>query len=372
MTSPKTFASLKNIRSYKRISILLIALSVCAATFFYIRSQAATTYTWNQTGTASWATSSNWTPTRTTPAVDDILIFNNGATTTVTNVPTQTIGQLLVSGNTTVNLQANAASTVLAIGGGAGTDLSVASGSALNSNGTNSIQISVATGATGSVSGTMTYSAAVDTLIAADASGITFNSGSTFTQGTGCTGSVFTTTGTANVIVFASNSIFISQAGSNPFGLGQPNSKVVFQTGSLYKHAQTGSPAFSGRTYANFELNSATANISGTGGNALSINDLTITAGTLNLGMTGTFNLNGNVSVASSATLNFNPASASTLTLNGSTAQTISNSGTLTFQTNQNVTIANTSGVTVNSAVTFPGTTTINASTKLAAGASVT
>ncbi|PYS88205.1 MAG: hypothetical protein DMF62_10485, partial [Acidobacteria bacterium] len=29
---------------------------------------AGTTYTWNQTGTASWATSTNWTPTRTTPA----------------------------------------------------------------------------------------------------------------------------------------------------------------------------------------------------------------------------------------------------------------------------------------------------------------
>src|SRR5439155_1824412 len=43
---------------------------------------AATTYTWNQTGSASWATAGNWTPTRTTPATDDILVFNNGATTT--------------------------------------------------------------------------------------------------------------------------------------------------------------------------------------------------------------------------------------------------------------------------------------------------
>src|SRR5689334_1683836 len=82
-------------------------------------AQAQTTYTWNQTGTASYATAANWTPTRTTPAVDDVLVFNNGATTTVTGVGTQTIGQLLVSGNTTVTLQPTAgAAQTLTLGGG--------------------------------------------------------------------------------------------------------------------------------------------------------------------------------------------------------------------------------------------------------------
>src|SRR5205085_3810614 len=124
MNSPKPFASLKHIRSFKRFTVLFIALSICSATFFYIRSQAATTYTWNQTGTAAWTTSTNWTPTRTTPAVDDVLVFNNGATTIATGVPTQTIGQLSVSGNTNVTLQAGATAT-LTIAGGTGTDLSV-------------------------------------------------------------------------------------------------------------------------------------------------------------------------------------------------------------------------------------------------------
>ena len=80
----------KRVGFMKRTSILLIALVICAtvtAVFFYNRARAATTYTWNQTGTASWATSTNWSPTRTTPAADDILIFNNGATTTATNRP---------------------------------------------------------------------------------------------------------------------------------------------------------------------------------------------------------------------------------------------------------------------------------------------
>jgi hypothetical protein len=52
-----------------------------------------TTYVWNQTGTAPWTTSTNWTPTRTTPATNDILQFSGGNTiglTTVgsTNYPT--------------------------------------------------------------------------------------------------------------------------------------------------------------------------------------------------------------------------------------------------------------------------------------------
>src|SRR2546423_6799955 len=82
-------------------------------------ASAQTTYTWNQTGTASWATSTNWTPTRTTPATNDILVFNNGATTTVTSIPTQTIGKLQVSGNTAVTLQPAATGTTLTVSGGA-------------------------------------------------------------------------------------------------------------------------------------------------------------------------------------------------------------------------------------------------------------
>src|ERR1700682_2382097 len=142
-------------RPLRRLGFFLAALlsmGVVTATLFYNRARAATTYTWNQTGTASWATAGNWSPTRTTPALDDILVFNNGATTTVTNVPTQTIGQLAVSGSTTVNLQAAAAGT-LTIAGGVGADLDVQSGSALNCNTTNAITIAVGAGATGSIGG---------------------------------------------------------------------------------------------------------------------------------------------------------------------------------------------------------------------------
>jgi hypothetical protein len=336
-------------------------------------SQATTvaTYTWNAGGTASWATASNWTPSRTTPSSSDILQFNAGGTVTVTNVPTQTIGQLLLSNSSVVNLQTASANT-LTISGGTGADLSVPSGSQLNTSGGSALAILVATGATGDVSGSMTFTSAGHTLNAVDASGITFNTGAAFTQGTGATGNAFTNAGTANAIVFATGSTFTQLGGSNPFGLGQPASKVVFQTGSLFSIQQNSAPAFSGRTYANLEINAVGFSQSGTGSAALSIDNLTITTGVLNLGMTGTFNLKGNVSVGSGQTLNFNPSPAGTVTLNGTTARTIGGTGTLTFGANQSITVNNSAGVTLQKSVASNGVLTLTTDLTVAPGSVLT
>jgi hypothetical protein len=353
---------------------LLLALLICAsitAIFFYNRARAATTYTWNQTGTASWATAGNWTPVRTTPAVDDVLVFNNGATTTVTNVPTQSIGQLLVSGNTTVNLQANAVATVLTIAGDVGTDLSVASGSALNMTGANTMTMTLSAGATGSMSGNLTCSAGASKLDAADASGITFNSGAIVTQATGCTGNIFTAGGTANAIVFASGSTFIQQTGANPFGLTAPSSKVVFQTGSLFSFRQNALPGFSGRTYANLEINFATYVQTSVGSGAFVVDNLSVVLGVAHLQLTNV-TIKGNISVAAGQTLDFNPTAAAAIGLAGTTPQTVTNSGTLTFNNNANITVSNASGATLNSPVTWFGTNVVNAGATLATAATLT
>ncbi len=91
------------------------------------------------------------------------------------------------------------------------------------------------------------------------------------------------------------------------------------------------------------------------------------------MNMTGTpgHAIKGNISVASGATLNFNPASAGTVNLNGTSAQTISNSGTLSIQSNQTVNIANSNGVTLNNAVTGTGTFTLTSGALTCAAASV-
>lgn len=314
------------------------------------------TYTW-QGGSSTWGTAANWTPARTTPDPSDILIFNDGTSETVTGVSSQTIGQLLISNNTTLTLQAGAGAT-LTIGGGTGTDFSIGAGSQLTLDGANAISVNVASGATGAVSGNMILSGGAHRLTAADASGVTFNTGSAFTAGTGFSGNPFGTT-SLNSIVFGSGSSFIQQAGSNPFGAGQPSSVVVFQTGSLFKMQANATPSLSGRTYADMEIDFATALINGTGSAALNIDNLTVTQGSLSLGMTGAFNIKGNISVAAGATLNFAPATAGTLTLNGTSAQTISSSGTLTFGANQNVIADNANGITLNTSVVLGSAATL-------------
>ena len=336
--------------------------------YTYSVSGAIPSYTWNQTGTASWATPGNWTPTRSAPGVYDNMIFNNGATTTATNIPVETVGGILVSANTTVNLQPAGAGALTISNGVTGADLSVASGSALNANGANALALTLATGATGSVSGNMTFSGSVNTFIVADASALTFNSGSVITQGTSNTGTLFGNSGTANVVVFASGSTFNQIAGSSPFGLTQPASKITFQTGSLYKLSVANAPGLAGRTYANFEYDAAGA-ASGTGGTAYSIDNLTVTQGTLNLNVTVASSVKGNISVASGATLTFSPASAAAVNLNGAGVQTISNAGTLTVAANANLTVV--SGSTVSfgtSIITGAGTFTAASGSTLRTG----
>jgi trimeric autotransporter adhesin len=367
-------AIMDNFTSKKSIAFIFLII-FCLGLNQYASAQ--TTYTWNQTGTASWATASNWTPSRTSPANNDILQFNNGATTTATAVPAQTIGKLLVSGNTTVNLQPSNPNRVLSIDGGSAA-LSVASGSALNLNSSTAFTITVNSGSTGSITGNMTFTNAAHTLTAADASGITFSSPAVFSQGTGCTGNVFGN-GTSNSIVFGTGTTFAQSAGANPFQKTQPASVVVFQTGNLFRLLQSAAPSFSGRTYANFEYNPTTGSQSPTGSAAFVCDNLTVTTGTLNIGMTGTpgHSIKGNISVASGATLTFNPASAGTMNFNGTTAQTITNAGTLTMSSaNQSFVIANTASpipsVTFNNSQTIAGNMTVNAGSILATGGTLT
>jgi hypothetical protein len=333
----------------------------------------AATYTWQGIDSASWIVSTNWDPERTTPATDDILQFNDGTTKAVTNVPAQTIGQLIFSTSTTVVLQSTAAVT-LTIGGGTGTDLVIPSGSALNiTQATNAIYVTLSTGATGSIAGSMTFSTAPHKLQAADASGITFESGAVFTTGTGFSSNAFGNT-YANSIVFANGSSYVHTAGSNPFALTQPASVVVFQAGSLYKAISSTTPAFSGRTYANFEMDAVGVTLTTTGGSAVSINNLTITNGTLNFNMTATpgHSIKGDISVANGATLNFNPATAGTVNLNGTAAQTISGAGTINSSgTLSTINIANASGVILNAAAKFNNLSIGSGTFTVASGASL-
>ena len=317
-----------------------------------LNAESSTTYTWTGEDNASWQEAANWNPNRTTPQNTDILIFNSG-TKTVTAVPTQTIGQLKVTDSAKITLQTSEGDT-LTINGDEGDDLYVASGCELNISGSNALTISLQTNATGNIVGSMTFSAPSETahkLTASAANAIIF-SGS-FTAGNNLSGNPFGTT-TYNSVVFQSGSTYIYMAGSNPFGATQPSSVIVFQTGSLYSHRGSGTPSFSGRTYADFELD-YNGTISPSGSSAVSIDNLTIKQGTLNFKMEGTpvHFIKGNINVYSGATLNFNPTSAGTVSLNGASLQIISGEGTISASTYSTIQVDNTNGVKLNKTATL-------------------
>ncbi|NOT90304.1 hypothetical protein [Ferruginibacter sp.] len=330
---------------------------------FFIAEESVgqTTYTWNQTGVASWAVAANWTPIRTTPATNDILIFNNAATTTVNNIPTETIGQLAVSATTTVKLRPAVAGNTLTIAGLiASDDLTVTTGSALNiDDPANALTIFVGVGATGVISGNMTLEFGADhRLNAADASGIVFNSPAFFIQY--CSGNAFTNSGTPNAIVFNTGATFEQHWGLDPFALLEPASKVVFNTGSLFDYSPSFSAdplSFSGRKYADLFISGLIPTITCTGSSAVQIDNLDIGDVSLNFNMTGNpgHSIKGNISVSPLGSLHFAPASAATINFNGTAAQTINNtiSPMVTFGNNQEVVFNNPAGITFTGDATF-------------------
>jgi len=226
---------------------------------------------------------------------------------------------------------------------------------------------SLATGTTGVINGNMSFASATGTaahkLLAKDANAVTFQSGSIFTAGTGLSGNPFGVSN-LNSIIFAAGSEYIFISGSNPFGASQPSSVVTFLAGSLFSQQTTGTPSFSGRTYANFEMNIPSGTITVTGGSKVQMDSLIMTAGTLNFNMTGTPGhlIRGNINLKSGTVLNFTPASAGTVNITGTAQQIIYGSGSISMtNANSTVVVGNTSGVLLKSNLTVTlGTLTVN------------
>ncbi|MDW8436941.1 MAG: T9SS type A sorting domain-containing protein [Chloroherpetonaceae bacterium] len=323
-----------------------------------------TTYTWNLDADGDFQAASNWNPARTTPQPNDRLVFDGTlltGTRTISNLPaSQTIAQLRFINNANIVFTADAANSTITIDGGSpGVDFEIQAGSSLRLDTTSNdraITIDITSGETGSMAGTFEARGAAHRLLATDASSLTISG--TVNALVGFTGNLFGTTN-LNSVVFQSGSIYNQGAGANPFGASAPSSVVVWQPGSLYRFtAPSGAPSLSGRTYANFEYAlSQTLDAPGTAG--LTVASLTVTSGTFNINLTGGVAINGNVSVASGATLGFNPPSANTLTFGGS-SQSLTNNGTITFGSNTNVTVAASSTLTLNSPITVTGNVTAN------------
>jgi hypothetical protein len=281
------------------------------------------------------------------------LLFNNSANITVSNVPQQTIGQLYVTNDTQLSLQADAWNSVF-IQGGPGPDFVIDTGSRLNLNGTNVLTLSLGSQATGSIDGQIYFSIAGHKLTANSSGSVVFNAGSQFVAENGFSGNPFGTTASGSV-VFAANSTYIHQSGSNPFSSANV---AVFQTGSLYKLIADITPSFSGRTYANLEIDAPLSTLIATGSNAVSIDNLTITAGHFQFNVTGNpgHAIKGDISVAPGASLSFLPLSAANIQLNGTAIQSIGGEGSIQTNSLTTFSLNNAAGISLSSDLPIEGT----------------
>ena len=81
----------------KKIVVLFFVMALALSV------QAQNTYTWNvPTGAGDFQAAASWNPNRATPANTDILTVDGASLTgavELNNVPTQTIGKLIITGN---------------------------------------------------------------------------------------------------------------------------------------------------------------------------------------------------------------------------------------------------------------------------------
>lgn len=276
-------------------------------------TNAVTTYVWNQTGSADYATATNWTPNRTATDPSDVLEFSNGATTTVTGVTTQTIGRLVLGGNTSVTLQ-SAATATLTLSGGTGTDLDVPSGSTLILGSSNSFTLTHASSAgnASTIAGTLTVNASNTFTTSTSANNITTVTGTVNNAGTisGATASLLFNSGSTY------NHNFTTSQGTIPTATWNANSTISFTTYTT----NTTVPSGIGQTFGNVTWNCAsqTGNINFDNGSFAVAGTFTITnTNTSSIRLTG----------STSRTINVN-----NLTMTGGTLDFASGSGTLTMR----------------------------------------
>ena len=259
------------------------------------------TYVWN-VSSGSWTEPLNWTPTRITPATNDVLEFSSNAT--VTNMPAmESIGKLWLHNNAVVNLNTTVAS-VISIGHATLTapHFAVETGAALNVSGNNIIELNIGSGYAGEVEGSIDFFDVAHRLTAASANSLLFKNGATFTANTGFDGNAFGTTN-LNSTVFQSGSQYINKAGGNPFGAAAPNAVTIFSPGSIYRYQRNGAgSSLAGRIFGHFYID-GNMNFSGIGSarDCIIQNDLRLLSGffefnpNTNGSHTGNFNIYGDI-----------------------------------------------------------------------------
>ncbi len=194
------------------------------------------------------------------------------------------------------------------------------------------ISIIADTGTYADIFGTITFSDRCR-IYGTDANAIKVKSTGSMLLNNSFQGNVFGAAGAPNIVLFDSGAVFNQYGGTNPFGLPQPASRVTFSLGSNFIYYGTVTPAANGRNYPNFIYRSlSTLNL--TGAAATSFQNIQIDSGQLNINMTGTVNIKGNIVVNNPGICTINPSTGSpNFIFNGTRLQTIGGAGTLNINT---------------------------------------
>ena len=342
------------------------------------RVNGSVSYIWNQTGTADWTVPSNWGPVRVSPQPNDVLIFDNGSTTTATNVPSQIIGKLILINNTNLSLQSAAPAQTLTISGGTGPDLNITSGSTLQLSSTGANQIGIDFNPA-------TQDALIDGSLIINANGASSNSFNTTNSNTIASGTIRNNggvfTSSALNLTFNSSATYIHScdASNIPVATWDPASNLNIS--GLTSAAPSGlAQTFGNVNYSssftcplaapmpvagNLDISAGTidvgsqtitlfGNLTGTGG-------LSLTTGTLNIA--GNFTNSGTFTYGTTSTVDYNGAVAQqvrgtsygNLTISGGSTKTLLNPATVNGTLNltsgvlqlgaHNLTLANTTAI---------------------------
>lgn len=396
----------------KKIALLLFVLVLA------LSAHAQSTYTWNVSGVGDYQVAASWTPSRATPATNDILVIDGaitGGAVELNNIPTQTIGKLLITNNAYAALRpVTTGGPQLTLSGGSQA-LLVNAGSTLkitSSVASNYLILAIDASSTGEIYGDVILKSDMGTspnrIIALQASGLFFKNGSTCALApvtTGAGNGFGGTSGTAlpasvnNAVIFEpgshfyqggeKNGYFNGGTGSNPFGATAPNSYVVFQSGSSYT-SWSSIPATSGRTYANFIWCEYIADRSLGGGSPLTMLNncilrkspgginpaYTYVQGTMGMSsQTGAWSIGGDLIIENGGgSLVYNPAPAGPIAWTISGNVDIQNPAQFTAPTNANVTVVHdgSTSKTVNWAGKTLPNMTVNAAGGISLAANVT
>lgn len=238
----------------KALGVILLVFAMAAS------AAAQTTYTWNGSVSTDYQVADNWTPTRSVPATNDILVISGG-TYTLTNVKAETIGKLQITSGASATLS-SAAAVTLNVAAAAGAFV-VDAGTRLTFTGSFPITIGGLTVASaGQIYGDLIFTAQASTsskLQVGAAGAVVFYSGSSCALVPQLTAAGSSFGGTSGGVVFSSGATFHQCAlpdgtrlttpaygGANPFPVIQMNS------GSNYVAWDKDGVSMAGRTFGNF------------------------------------------------------------------------------------------------------------------------